>query len=168
MVGRTPEYQGKKLETKEMRWVSAAILIPSGLTLICSSLVTLSPHALDSLYNKGPHALTELLYAFTSPAANNGSAFAGFNSNTPFYHLSLGTIMIIARLAILIPSVALGGILASKPKIPSSQGTLSTTTTLFLCLLIGVILIVGALTFFPLLLLGPILEQFLMLRGAAF
>lgn len=168
MVGRTPEYLGKKIEKNEMQWVSVAILIPSALILIGSSFSSVYPGALSSLTNKGPHGLSEILYAFSSTSGNNGSAFAGLEANTTFFNITLGIGMMIARLAILVPSIAIGGLLASKKVSVLTAGVFSTNSFLFLTLLLGVILIVGALTFFPALFLGPVVEHFLMLRGEAF
>jgi K+-transporting ATPase ATPase A chain len=168
MVGRTPEYLNKKIEKSEMQWVMLAILAPSALILIGSGIASLLPEALASLGNAGPHGLSEILYAFSSAAGNNGSAFAGLNANTYFYNLSLGLIMLLARLAILVPSVAIASRLAAKSTVAPSAGTFSTDTPLFGILLLSVILIVAALTFFPALSLGPIVEQILMLRGYSF
>lgn len=168
MVGRTPEYMGKKIEKREMQWVSLAILTPIALILIGSGFSIIFPEALSSLGNKGPHGLSEILYAFSSAAGNNGSAFAGLNANTAFYNVSLGFVMLIGRLSILIPSLAIAGGLAQKRTSPFSLGVFSTNTILFLILLMGVIIIVGALTFFPALSLGPIVEQILMLKGESF
>jgi len=168
MVGRTPEYMGKKIEKRDIQWVILAILAPSILILIGSGISSVLPAALSSLSAKGPHGLSELLYAFTSSAGNNGSSFAGINANTDYYNISLGVVMLLARMAILIPSLALAGLLGNKKVIPRSLGTLSTNTVLFGALLISVILIVGALTFFPALSLGPIIEHLLMLKGESF
>lgn len=168
MVGRTPEYLGKKIEKTEIQWVMLAILSPCALILLGSGIASVWPSALDSLANAGPHGLSEILYAFSSAAGNNGSAFAGLNANTYFYNISLGVIMILARLAILIPSLAVAGHLAQKQIIAPSLGTFATDKPLFGVLLLSVILIVAALTFFPALSLGPIVEQILMLRGQAF
>lgn len=168
MVGRTPEYLGKKIEKREMQWVTVAILVPSVLILIGSGISSALPQGLAGLGNQGPHGLTEILYAFSSTAANNGSAFAGLNANTPYYNLVLGLVMLTARLAIIVPSIALAGLLVTKNKTPSSIGTLKTDDGLFFILLISVIIIVGALTFFPTLCLGPIAEQLLMLKGRVF
>lgn len=168
MVGRTPEYLSKKIEKREMQWVMLAILAPSTLILIGSGIASLLPDALASLGNAGPHGLSEILYAFSSAAGNNGSAFAGLNANTYFYNLSLGLIMLLARLAILVPSVAIASHLAAKTTLAPSAGTFSTETPLFGILLLSIILIVSALTFFPALSLGPIVEQILMLRGYSF
>jgi K+-transporting ATPase ATPase A chain len=168
MVGRTPEYLGKKVEKSEMQWVMLAILAPCALILLGAGIASVLPNALESLSNAGPHGLSEILYAFSSAAGNNGSAFAGLNANTYFYNIVLGMIMILARLAILVPSLAVAGSLAQKHTIAPSLGTFATDRFLFGVLLLSVIFIVAALTFFPALSLGPIVEQILMLRGQAF
>lgn len=168
MVGRTPEYLGKKIEKKEMQWVMLAILAPCALILLGAAIATVLPNALESLANEGPHGLSEILYAFSSAAGNNGSAFAGLNANTPFYNFTLGIIMVLTRLTILIPSLAVAGLLVQKNPIAPSSGTFETDKPLFGLLLFSVILIVAALTFFPALSLGPIVEQILMVRGEAF
>lgn len=168
MVGRTPEYLGKKIEKREVQWVTISILTPGALILIGAGLSSILPVALSSLSHAGPHGLTEILYAFSSAAGNNGSAFAGLNANTDYYNVFLGSIILIARAAIIIPSIALGGILAKKKITPASVGTFSTNTPLFAILLSCVILIMGALSFFPALCLGPIVEHFLMLQGRTF
>lgn len=168
MVGRTPEYLGKKIEKREIQWVIVAILTPAALILLGAGVSVVLPTALSSLANPGPHGLSELLYAFASPAGNNGSAFAGLNANTTYFNLSLAIVMIVARVAILLPSLAVGGLLANKNISPPSSGAFSTSTFLFFTLLCCVILIVGALTFFPVLILGPIVEHFLMLDGRSF
>lgn len=168
MVGRTPEYLGKKIEKTEIQWVMLAILAPCALILLGAGIASILPNALESLANAGPHGLSEILYAFSSAAGNNGSAFAGLNANTYFYNITLGIIMLLARLAILIPSLAVAGHLAQKNTVAPSLGTFATDKPLFGILLFSVILIVAALTFFPALSLGPIAEQILMLRGQAF
>jgi len=168
MVGRTPEYLGKKIEKREMQWVMLAVLMPGALILIGAGISCFLPEALSSLGNQGPHGLTEIIYAFTSSAGNNGSAFAGLNANTNYYNLALGTVMMIARISIILPSLAIAGLLARKKSTPPSSGTFSTDSILFVILLISIILIVGALTFFPALSLGPIVEHLLMLEGRAF
>jgi len=165
MVGRTPEYFGKKIEKQEMQWVILAILVPSALALIGAGVSCVLPIALSSLSNQGPHGMSEILYAFVSSAANNGSAFAGLNTNTDYYNLSLGVVMLVARATILLSSVALAGLFAKKGIILPSLGTLSSHTPLFAVLLIGVIMIVGGLTFFSALSLGPIVEHLLMVQG---
>lgn len=168
MVGRTPEYLGKKIEKTEMQWVMLAILTPCALILLGAGIASILPIALESLANTGPHGLSEILYAFSSAAGNNGSAFAGLNANTYFYNIVLGIVMILARLAILVPSLAIAGNLAQKSIMAPSLGTFATDKLLFGVLLFSVIFIVAALTFFPALSLGPIIEQILMLRGQAF
>ena len=168
MVGRTPEYLNKKIEKTEMQWVMLAILTPAALILLGSGFASAFPFALESLGNAGPHGLSELLYASASAAGNNGSAFAGLNANTSFFNILLAIVMISARLAILVPSVAIAGCLAAKNTVAPSVGTFSTDTILFGILLFSVIFIVAALTFFPALSLGPIIEQILMLRGRSF
>lgn len=168
MVGRTPEYLGKKIESREMGLVLIAILAPSAAILLGSGLAAVLPAGLSSLANKGPHGLSEILYAFTSASQNNGSAFAGLNANVPFYNVALGICMLIGRFAVLIPVLAIAGSLVGKNITPPSDGSFATDNLVFLVLLIAVILIVGALTFFPALCLGPIVEHFLMLRGVTF
>lgn len=168
MVGRTPEYLGKKIEKFEMQWVMQAILAPCALILIGAGIASLLPTALESLGNKGPHGLSEILYTFSSAAGNNGSAFAGLNANTLFYNLSLGIVMLLGRLAILIPSLVIAGSLAGKQKMAESLGTFATDNYIFGFLLTSIIIIVAALTFFPALSLGPIVEHILMQHGQAF
>lgn len=168
MVGRTPEYLGKKIEKNEMQWVMLAILTPCALILLGAGIASVLPNALESLGNTGPHGLSEILYAFASAAGNNGSAFAGLNANTYFFNIILGMIMLLARLAILVPSLAIAGNLVQKNTVAPSLGTFATDKLLFGVLLLSVIFIVAALTFFPALSLGPIIEQILMLRGEAF
>ncbi len=168
MVGRTPEYLGKKIEKEEIQWTIVAILVPCALILFGSSLALSLPNALDSLGNQGPHGLSEILYAFASASANNGSAFSGLNANTHFFNIILGLTMLMGRLAIVIPSLAIAGHLADKKIIPPSIGTFSTQTFLFGILLFCVIVIVAGLTFFPALSLGPLMEHFLMLDGITF
>jgi K+-transporting ATPase ATPase A chain len=168
MVGRTPEYLGKKIEKTEIQWVVLAILTPCALVLLGAGIASILPTALESLSHAGPHGFSEILYAFSSAAGNNGSAFAGLDANTYFYNIALGCVMLLARLAILIPSLAIAGNLAQKPTLAPSLGTFATDKILFGILLLSVIFIVAALTFFPALSLGPIIEQILMLRGRAF
>jgi K+-transporting ATPase ATPase A chain len=168
MIGRTPEYLGKKIEKTEMRWMMLAILAPGTLILAGSGIASVWPAALSSLANRGPHGLTEILYAFSSAAGNNGSAFNGLDANTPFYNLGLGLAMLIARGAILISSLAIAGSLVKKSPLARSIDTLRTDTPLFGILLTTVVLMIGALTFFPALALGPIVEHFLMLENEAF
>jgi len=168
MVGRTPEYKGKKIERREIQWVMISILAPGALVLIGSGLTIAFPSHLESLGNKGPHGLTEILYTFTSTAGNNGSSFSGIETDTNYFNFVLGLIMLIGRLAIVFPSIALAGMLVRKKITPPSAGTFSTDTFLFSILLTAVILIMGALAFFPALSLGPVVEHFLMLEGQAF
>lgn len=168
MVGRTPEYLGKKIEKTEILWVIVAILTPCALILLGSAVSYILPVATSSISQRGPHGYSEILYAFTSAAANNGSAFSGLNANTSYYNIVLGFVMIIGRLSIIVPAIAIAGSVGKKRYYPPSQGTLATDTFLFGILLSGVILIVGALTFFPALILGPIFEHLLMIRGVTF
>jgi K+-transporting ATPase ATPase A chain len=168
MVGRTPEYLGKKIEAREMQMTIVAILAPSAVILLGAGIAAVLPAGLSSLANNGPHGLSEILYAFSSAAGNNGSAFAGLNANTVFYNLILGFVMLIGRFAVIIPVLAIAGYLANKKETPVSAGTFSTDNAIFAVLLTSVILIVGALTFFPALSLGPIIEHFLMNAGRVF
>jgi K+-transporting ATPase ATPase A chain len=168
MVGRTPEYLGKKIEVPEIRWAIVAVLLPCVLILVGSALACVLPDALASLKNRGPHGLCEILYAFSSAAGNNGSAFAGLNANTNFYNYFLGLCMLLGRFGVIIPSLAIAGNLAPKKVAPTSSGTFPTDSATFAILLIAVILIVGALTFFPVLSLGPVAEHFLMKTGSSF
>jgi len=168
MVGRTPEYLGKKIESWEMKMVIISILAPSAVILLGAGFSVVTPTALASLSNKGPHGLSEILYSFISSAGNNGSAFAGLNANTLWYNLLLGLSMLVGRFLILLPALAVAGSLAQKKYSPPSGGTFQTDTPLFVLLLIGVIVIEVALTFVPALSLGPIVEHFLMLKGITF
>lgn len=168
MVGRTPEYLGKKIEAREIKMIILAVLAPSACILLGSALAVSTKAGLSSLSHQGPHGLSEILYAFTSAAGNNGSAFAGLNANTNFYNYLLGTTMLIGRFAVLLPVMAIAGSMVVKKASPPSFGTLATDNPIFVVLLIGVIIIVGALTFLPALSLGPIIEQFLMNNGILF
>ncbi|HTR02376.1 MAG TPA: potassium-transporting ATPase subunit KdpA [Thermoanaerobaculia bacterium] len=168
MVGRTPEYLGKKIEAHEVKLAMLSVLILTLCILGFSAAASVLPAGLSSLANKGPHGFSELLYAFTSGAGNNGSAFAGLNANTPFYNTTLGIDMFLGRFFMLIPILGIAGSLAAKKKVPESVGTFPVTGPLFSLLLVGVILIVGALTFFPAFSLGPIVEQLLMKAGTLF
>lgn len=169
MVGRTPEYLGKKIEAYDVKMAMLYVLIFPVLILTFSAITVLAPKmGLSSLANHGPHGLSEILYAFTSAAGNNGSAFAGLNANTPWYNISLGFTMLAGRFLMMIPMLALAGNLAQKKQIPPSSGTFPVNTPLFTVLLTGVILIVGALTFFPALSLGPVLEHLLLQHGTLF
>ena len=159
MVGRTPEYLGKKIEAYEMKMASLILLIPIFTALGGTAIGVLSPAGQAGVLNPGPHGYTEILYAFSSATANNGSAFAGLTVNTPFYNTALGIIMFFARYWLAIPALAIGGSLARKKKVPAGAGTLPTHTPLFIAWLIGVVIIVGALGFLPALALGPIVEH---------
>ncbi len=168
MVGRTPEYLGKKIESYDVKMTMLFVLIFPLVILVLSAISSLYPMGLSSLANHGPHGLSEILYAFASTAANNGSAFAGLNGNTHWYNSALGFNMLGGRFLMIIPMLALAGNLARKKSIPPSPGTFPVNTALFTVLLTGVILIVGALTFFPALSLGPILEHLLLQHGVLF
>jgi len=168
MVGRTPEYLGKKIQAWEATWAVVGILIPNFLVLIGSASACSVATGLASLANAGPHGLTEIFYAYASAANNNGSAFAGLNANTLFYNLTLGIAMFVGRFSVAFAVLAIAGGLAEKKTVPASPGTMPTNGLTFGCVLLGVILIVAALTFFPALCLGPIVEQGLMLAGRVF
>jgi K+-transporting ATPase ATPase A chain len=169
MVGRTPEYLGKKIESFDVKMSMLYALIFPLIILSLTAVFVLSPNiGLPSLNNPGPHGLTEILYAFTSGAGNNGSAFAGLNANTWWYNVMLGWDMLAGRLLMMIPVIALAGNLAQKKSVPPSPGTFPVNTALFTTLLIGVVILVGALTFFPALSLGPILEHLLLKAGQLF
>ena len=168
MVGRTPEYLGKKIEAWEMKMVTLAILIPSVTILLGSAAAAITEAGVAGIANPGPHGLSEILYAFSSGAANNGSAFGGLTVNTPFYNLMLASAMLLGRFGVILPVLAIAGSMARKKTSPPGPGTFSTTGILFITLLSGVVLIVGALTFLPALSLGPIVEQLLMLQGVTF
>jgi K+-transporting ATPase ATPase A chain len=169
MVGRTPEYLGKKIESYDVKMSMLYVLIFPLIILSLTAAFVLSPTiGLASLANQGPHGLTEILYAFTSGAGNNGSAFAGLNANTWWYNVALGWDMLFGRLFMMIPVLALAGNLAQKKSVPPSPGTFPVNTSLFTVLLVGTIVIIGALTFFPALSLGPILEHLLLKAGQLF
>lgn len=164
MVGRTPEYLGKKIETYEMKMASLVVLIPCAAVLTGTALAVCLPAGRAAILNPGPHGFSEILYAFSSAGNNNGSAFAGLSANTPFYNLTLGIIMLIARYWVIIPVLAIAGSLAAKRSAPSGAGTLPTHTPLFVSLLIAVVIVVGALTFIPALALGPVVEHLMLIR----
>lgn len=168
MVGKTPEYLGKKIEKNEMQWVMAAILLPGLLILLSISLTIFMKDELKNIGNAGPHGLSEVLYTFTSTVVNNGSAFSGFNAATPGYNISLGVLMILGRLSVIMPALAVGGLLAKKKITPPSKGTIATSSFIFAVMLMGSILIVGGLSHFPALSVGPILENALMKKGKLF
>ncbi len=163
MVGRTPEYLGKKIEAYEIKMASLVILIGPAIMLIGTAIAVVTPSAVASMSNPGPHGFSEVLYAFSEGAANNGSAFAGLNANTLFYNTGIGLATLFGRFWMLIPPLAIAGSLARKKIVPVSAGTLPTHTPLFVALLIGTVILVGALTFFPALALGPIVEHLQML-----
>jgi K+-transporting ATPase ATPase A chain len=168
MVGRTPEFLGKKVEAFEIKMAIIAVLAPSLVIKLFTAIACLVPAGLAGLNNAGPHGFSEMLYAFSSAAGNNGSAFAGLTANTPFYNLMLGFGMLIGRFGVIIPVMAIAGNMARKKITPESTGTFKTDNWLFVLLLIGVILIVGGLTFFPPLAIGPIVEHFLMNLGVTY
>jgi K+-transporting ATPase ATPase A chain len=168
MVGRTPEYLGKKIEAREMKLAMLYVLIFPAVILGFSAWAVVSPLGLSALSNAGPHGLSEILYAFTSGAGNNGSAFAGLNANTPFWNVTLAVVMLAGRFLMLIPALAIAGSMVGKKVVPAGPGTFPTEGALFTFLLISVVIIVGALTFFPALSLGPIVEHFLAASGKVF
>jgi potassium-transporting ATPase potassium-binding subunit len=168
MVGRTPEYLGKKIESFDVKMAVMAILITSMTILIFSAISSVAKFGTSSISNPGAHGLSQILYAYTSAVGNNGSAFGGLNSNTLWYNSTLATAMLLGRFFMVIPILAIAGSLAAKKHVPESLGTFPVTGPLFTVLLICVVLIVGALTFFPALSLGPILEHLLMNAGKAF
>jgi len=168
MVGRTPEYLGKKIEAREVKLAMLYVLIFPLVILVFSGWSAAAPYGVSSLNNNGPHGLSEILYAFTSVAGNNGSAFAGLNANTPWYNVTLGLGMLIGRFLMIIPALAIAGSLVGKKVVPESLGTFPTNGSLFVVLVIGVVVIVGALTFFPALALGPIVEHFLANAGKVY
>jgi K+-transporting ATPase ATPase A chain len=168
MVGRTPEYLGKKIEAKDVKMAMLYVLVFAFLILVFSAWSSIASYGATKVNNAGPHGLSEIVYAFTSGAGNNGSAFAGLNANTLWYNTMIGLAMLIGRFLMIIPMMAIAGNLAAKKMVPPSAGTFPVHTPLFVVLLIGVILIVGALTFFPMLSLGPIVEHFLMEAGMMF
>ncbi|HTN96882.1 MAG TPA: potassium-transporting ATPase subunit KdpA, partial [Nordella sp.] len=159
---------GKKIEAKEMKLAVLALLVLPLVILGFTAISAMLPMALSSLANGGPHGLSELLYAFSSATGNNGSAFAGLNANTPWFNTTLGIAMAMGRFAYVVPVMAIAGTLAAKKRIPHTQGSFPTHGPLFIGLLIGVILILGGLQYFPALALGPIVEHFAMLAGQSF
>ncbi|HVP56719.1 MAG TPA: potassium-transporting ATPase subunit KdpA, partial [bacterium] len=159
MVGRTPEYLGKKIEAYEIKMSSLVILIPPMLVLGGAALAVATRAGRAGIANPGPHGLSEVLYAFSSAGNNNGSAFAGLAANSGFYNITLGLCMFVARYWLIVPTLAIAGSLARKKHVPESSGTLPTHTWLFVLFLVGVVVIVGALTFIPALALGPIVEH---------
>ena len=179
MVGRTPEYLGKKIEKKEVKMAMLAVIATAFSVLVFTALSSVIDFpakgywnppgaAIANLNNNGPHGFGEILYAYASGTGNNGSAFAGFSANTPWYNLTIGLAMWIGRFLFLIPLLAAAGSLAAKKKVPATAGTFPTHGPLFVGLLVGTVFIVGALTFFPALSLGPIVEHYLMQSGKLF
>jgi K+-transporting ATPase ATPase A chain len=164
MIGRTPEYLGKKIESFDMKMIAIIILIIPAVILLGTSISVMIKPGLAGITNPGAHGLTQILYAFTSAANNNGSAFSGLNANSVYYNLMLGFSIFIGRFGIIIPILAIAGSLVKKKKIPVSSGTMPTYGLLFACILIGVIIIVGALTYIPALALGPIVEHLIIFK----
>jgi len=168
MVGRTPEYLGKKIEAREIQLSMLYVLVFPILILGFSAWAAISPLGTSSLNNGGAHGLSEILYAYSSGAGNNGSAFAGLNANTPFWNVTLGLTMLAGRLLMIVPAMGIAGLMVDKKVVPPSLGTFPTNGALFTFLLVTVVVIVGALTFFPALSLGPIVEHFQTLHGKVF
>jgi K+-transporting ATPase ATPase A chain len=168
MVGRTPEYVGKKIEAKEVKMAMLAILVLPLMYLGWTAVATVNPQAVSQVANNGPHGFSEILYLYTSSTANNGSAFAGITANTLFFNITGAVAMFVGRFWMIIPAMAIAGSLAAKKSVPASLGTFPTTGPLFVGLVVGVIMIVGGLTFFPALALGPLVEQFAMTAGTVF
>ncbi len=168
MVGRTPEYLGKKIEAKEVKMAMLAVLCLPLSILGFTAIASVLPTSLASIANPGPHGFSEILYAYTSGTANNGSAFGGLSGNTPWYNITIGLAMLTGRFLVIIPALAIAGSLVAKKAAPQSAGTFPTTGPLFVGLLIGVILVVGGLIFFPALALGPVAEHFAMIKGQMF
>ena len=168
MVGRTPEYLGKKIQAREVQVTMLYVLAAAASILVFTAISVVSKDGLAGLNNSGPHGLSEILYAFSSATANNGSAFGGLTASTYYYNTTLGIAMLVGRFALIVPVLALAGFLAEKRVVPESSGTFPVSGVLFTTLLVGVVLIVGALTFFPALALGPIVEHFLMGTGVLF
>jgi len=168
MVGRTPEYLGKRIEAYDVQMAMLAVLMAPLVILVLTAVSVVSDFGTSSILNPGPHGLSEILYAYASGAGNNGSAFAGISANTGWYNTTIGLAMLVGRFLVIIPMLALAGNLAGKTRVPPSLGTFPVTTPLFATLLVGVVVIVGVLTFFPVLSLGPIVEHVLMQSGTSF
>jgi len=168
MVGRTPEYMGKKIEAFEVQMAIIAVLSTNLIILLFTAWASAAGYGTSSVNNPGPHGFSEILYAFSSAAGNNGSAFAGINANTLFYNLTLGSGMLVGRFGVIVPVLAIAGNLAEKKITPVSGGTFHTDNWLFAGLLISVILIIGGLTYFPVLSLGPIVENMMFRNGIMF
>jgi K+-transporting ATPase ATPase A chain len=165
MIGRTPEYLGKKIEAFDIKMASIGVLVPLLTCLFGTAIAVMSDAGKAGVANPGAHAFSEILYAFSSASGNNGSAFAGLSANTPFYNTALGIVMFFARFWIIVPVLALAGSLVAKKKVPAGVGTLPTHTPLFIFFLIGVVIVIGALTFFPALALGPVIEHLMLYGG---
>jgi len=168
MVGRTPEYLGKKIEAYDVKMAMLSVLTFSLIILVFTAIGVVTTYGKAAISNPGPHGLSQILYAYTSGAANNGSAFSGGNWNSPWYNVTMSFDMLLGRFFMVIPVLAIAGSLARKKIVPESAGSFPVTTPLFSALLISVVLIIGALTFFPALSLGPILEHLLMNAGKVF
>ena len=168
MIGRTPEFLGKKIEAREMKLVMIAVLVHPFSILGFTALAAMLPGTLQALTNQGPHGFSEVLYAYTSATANNGSAFGGLGANTPFFNTTIGFAMLIGRYLTLLPMLAVAGLLAAKKTIPAGPGTLSTSTVMFTGLLVFIVLVVGGLTFLPSLALGPVAEQLMLAANHTF
>jgi K+-transporting ATPase ATPase A chain len=168
MVGRTPEYVGKKIEAKEVKMAMLAILVLPLMYLGWTAVAAVNPNGVSQLGNPGPHGFTEMLYLYTSSTANNGSAFGGITGNTLFYNITGAVAMFVGRFMMIVPAMAVAGSLVGKKSVPPSLGTFPTTGGLFIGLVVGVIVIVGGLTFFPALALGPIVEHLAMTAGTLF
>jgi K+-transporting ATPase ATPase A chain len=168
MVGRTPEYLGKKIQSFEVKMAMLSLLILCLTILGFAAWASVSQWGLAGLNNNGPHGLSEMLYAYSSAVGNNGSAFAGLNANTPWYNTTLGIAMLFGRFLMIVPIMAMAGSLAQKKLVPASTGTFPVSGGTFIILLLGTVLLVGALNFLPVLTLGPVVEHFLMLQGKLF
>jgi potassium-transporting ATPase potassium-binding subunit len=168
MVGRTPEWLGKKIQAREVKLAGLAILVMPATVLTLTAIAAVTEVGTSSRLNLGPHGLTEILYAFASQTNNNGSAFAGLTGNTPFYNLTGSVALFFGRFGTILPVLAIAGSLAAKDRVPAGPGTFPTHTPLFVGLLTGVVVIVGALTFFPVLALGPVVEQLISPTGQLF
>jgi K+-transporting ATPase ATPase A chain len=163
MIGRTPEYLGKKIESDEIKMAILALLITPAFILGATALAVVLPQGLAGPANQGPHGFSEILYAYTSTAATNGSAFAGLGANSPYYNLTLAATMFAGRFLVIVPVLCIAGSLAARRRVPASAGTLPTHGPLFMTLVLGTIIVLGGLTFFPALIIGPGAEHFLML-----
>jgi K+-transporting ATPase ATPase A chain len=165
MIGRTPEYVGKKVGSFEIKMTLLALICVPAATLGLTAIASVAEAGLAGIANAGPHGFSEILYAYTSAAATNGSAFAGLNANSAFYNLTLGLAMLVGRFLVIIPVLAIAGSLGAQQIVPHTAGTLPTDRMLFVCFLLGVIVIVGGLTYLPALALGPIIEHFQIAAG---